>query len=125
MKKTLLITSAFLSVPLMTFAQAPAGTIGGNTLGDLLLSIIVFINSYVVPFIWAIAFLIFLWGVFQYFIAGGADEEKRSQGRQFVIWSVIAFFVMSSLWGIVNLLDGTFTFGNESTPDIPTFDTTP
>ena len=124
MKKSLLLLGALL-LPVSAGAQAQAGTIGGNTLGELLRSIIVFINAYLVPFLWALAFFMFLWGVFQYFIAGGADEEKRSQGRQFVIWSVIAFFVMSSLWGIVNLLDGTFTFGNENTPDIPTFDTAP
>ncbi len=124
MKKSLLLAGAFLVLPGFARAQAPAGTIGGNTLGDLLRRVIVFINDYLIPFLWAIAFLMFIWGVFQYFIAGGADEEKRSQGRQFVIWSVIAFFVMSSLWGIVNLLDGTFQFGNENTPDIPTFDTT-
>lgn len=121
MKKSLLLASAFLAFPGFAFAQE--GTIEADTLGGLLRSIIVFINDYLIPFLWAIAFLIFIWGVFQYFVAGGADEEKRSQGRQFVIWSVIAFFVMSSLWGIVNLLDGTFKFGNENTPDIPTFDT--
>ncbi len=118
MKKLGYLGLAF-AFPAFAFAQVNASNV--STLGRDLIGLI---NNVAIPFLFAVAFIVFIWGVFQYFIAGGADEEKRSQGRQFVIWSVIAFFVMSSLWGIVNLLDGTFQFGNENTPDIPTFDTT-
>lgn len=121
MKKSLLLTAAFLALPGFAFAQE--GTIEANTLGGLLRSIIVFINEYLIPFLWALAFLMFLFGVYQFFIAGGADEEKRSQGKQFAVWGIIAFFVMSSLWGIINLFNDSFQFGNENTPSIPTFNT--
>lgn len=112
-------------LPLIAGAQtAPSsnGQITGNNLGTFLSSIIGFINSFVIPFIWAIAFVVFIWGIFQYFIAGGADEEKRSQGKQLMVWGVVAFFVMSSVWGIVNVLTGTFQFGNSNTPNYPTFE---
>ena len=89
----------------------------GNALG--------FINAVLVPFIFAIAFIAFLWGVFQYFIAGAAKEENRETGRQFVMWSVIGFAVMFSLWGIVNLLVYSAGFGSQTRPDIPQFDPTP
>lgn len=127
MKYVSSLTASLLvfSLPLIAGAQtAPAstGTIGGANLGEFLKSIIGFINSFVIPFIWAIAFVIFIWGIFQYFIAGGADEEKRSQGKQLMIWGIVAFFVMSSVWGIVNVFKGTFQFGNSNTPDYPTFE---
>lgn len=108
-----------LVLPVLVHAQTPS--FKGDVLGKYLADIIVFINKYLIPFIWAIAFIVFIWGVYTYFIAGGADEEKRSQGKQLVMWSVIAFVVMSSVWGIVNLLTNSFGFGNENAPKPPTF----
>lgn len=116
---SLIASASVLVLPLIAGAQT--GEIKSSTLGELLRSIIDFINSTLIPFIWAIAFIVFIYGVFQYFIAGGANEEKRDQGKQLVVWGIIAFFVMSSVWGIVNLFKGTFQFGNENTPDYPTF----
>lgn len=84
-------------------------------------NILVFIDAILVPFIFALAFVVFLWGVFQYFIAGGADEEKRKQGRSFILWSVIGFFLMVSIWGLVNLLGTSLGFGAEQRPRLPTF----
>lgn len=37
------------------------------------------------------------------------------------MWGVIAFAVMISLWGIVNVLVRTFNFDNEARPCLPTF----
>ena|SRR5690606_27588217 len=117
--------TAALALLLAAPFAASAQQIDGTDLSSLLGSIIMFINSVLIPFIWAIAFIVFIWGVFQYFIAGGANEEQRDKGKQLVIWGVIAFFVMSSVWGIVNLFRGTFHFGNENTPPIPGFDVSP
>ncbi|HEX2792414.1 MAG TPA: pilin [Candidatus Paceibacterota bacterium] len=82
--------------------------------------IIAFIDTYIVPLIFALAFVVFLWGVFQYFIAGGADEEKREKGKRFVAYGLVGFFVMVSVWGLVNLLVGSFGF-NKSAPPVPRF----
>lgn len=60
-----------------------------------------FLNKYVVPFMYALCFLFFIWGVFLYFIAGGAREEKREQGRQFMVYAVIGFVAITALWSIV------------------------
>ena len=87
---------------------AQSGNIGGSTLGAYLSSIIGFINVYLVPFLFAIAFIVFIWGVFQYFIAGGHDEEKRETGKSLMLWGIIGFFIMVSVWGLVNILRGTF-----------------
>lgn len=99
------------------------GDIGGSTLGAYLSSIIGFINVYLVPFLFAVAFFVFIWGVFQYFIAGGANEEQRDKGKQLVMWGIIGFVVMVSLWGLVNLITNTLNFGDEGkTPPLPTFE---
>jgi hypothetical protein len=90
-------------------------------LGGIIISIINFINQVVVPFIMALAFLMFVWGVFNYFIAGGASEEKRQEGQKFVLWSVIAFAVIFSIWGLVRVLMVSFGFGGEYMPPLPHF----
>ncbi|HYF29209.1 MAG TPA: pilin [Candidatus Paceibacterota bacterium] len=108
---------AGLLLPLFASAQS---SIDDNPLAKFLRAIIEFINDIVVPLVFALAFVAFLWGIFQYFILGGADEEKRAEGRSFAIWGIIAFFVMVSIWGIVNLLVSSFSF-DERAPNTPTF----
>ena len=34
-----------------------------------------------VPLIFAVAFIVFIWGVFKFFILGGGNEEQREGGR--------------------------------------------
>jgi hypothetical protein len=69
--------------------------------------IINFINSILVPVLFAIAFIVFLWGVFKYFILGAADEKSRTDGKQFVLWGLIGFVVILSVWGIVTIVGQT------------------
>lgn len=84
-----------------------------------------FINNTLVYLIFALAFLLFLWGVFKYFFGSGANaEENRREGGKFILWSIIAFAVMISVWGLVNVLVNTFGFDNSPRPDLPCFEGT-
>jgi hypothetical protein len=74
------------------------------TIESLIGGIPKFIDSVLVPLVFALAFITFLWGVYTYFIAGAASDEQRETGRKFVMWSVIAFVVMLSLGGIIMVL---------------------
>ncbi|HQT83122.1 MAG: hypothetical protein B7W98_01230 [Parcubacteria group bacterium 20-58-5] len=65
------------------------------------------VNSVLVPVLMAIAFIVFLWGVYKYFIQGAADEKNRTDGRQFVFWGIIGFVIISSIWGLVNIVGQT------------------
>lgn len=69
---------------------------------DLAQTLVQLANTAVFPLLQAFAFLGFLIGVVRYFFMGG--EEGRSQGRQFMLWSVVGFAVLFSTWGLVNLL---------------------
>ncbi len=65
--------------------------------------IIGIINTVIVPVIFALAFLVFIWGVFK-FVANAGDETKRAEGRQFILWGLLGIVVLFSVWGFVNLL---------------------
>lgn len=90
-------------------------------LTDIANSLITFINNVAVPLVFAVAFIVFLFGVFRYYIAGGANPEKRKEGTQLIMYSIIGFAVMIVVWGLVNLVVGTFGFTNNTRPALPTF----
>lgn len=71
---------------------------GGNT------GIIGLLNTVVVPVIFALAFLVFVYGLVNYFFLQASDEKKREEGRTFVLWGFIGIVVLFSVWGFVNLL---------------------
>jgi hypothetical protein len=77
------------------------------------------ITNVAVPVIFALAFIVFIWGVFKYFIAGGHDEEKRKSGRELMMYGIIGFFVMVSVWGLVNILVGSVDLNNEGPTNLP------
>ena len=113
MKKSLAISSgvlAALALPLVT----SAATI--NNISDLGSFIINTINNIIVPVLFAIAFIVFLWGAFDTFILGATSEEVKERGKNLMLWGLIGFFVMVSIWGLVNLLTGTINFGNNTGP---------
>ncbi len=114
------LLSAPLSLAFVSIAHA-AGTLPADGIGSYLLQIIYFIDRYLVPLIFALAFIVFLWGVYSTFIAGGANEEKRAEGQKLVAYGIIGFFLMVSVWGIVNVLLNSTGFNASSRPTLPTF----
>jgi hypothetical protein len=103
-------------------ASGALNTSGVQNLSD---SIIGVFNTVVVPLVFALAFIVFIWGVFQAFILGGNNEEKRKEGAKFVLWALIGFVVMISVWGLVNLTKSLLPTGNNTRPDLPCFDKDP
>ncbi|MBI4065845.1 hypothetical protein HY412_01460 [Candidatus Kaiserbacteria bacterium] len=112
MKKALALVSGALAafaVPLVSLAAV-------SNLSDAGSFIINIINNVLVPVLFAIAFIVFLWGAFYTFILGSNDEEAKTNGRNLMLWSLIGFFVMVSIWGLVNILTGSVSFGNNAGP---------
>ncbi|MDO8566633.1 MAG: hypothetical protein Q7R58_00580 [bacterium] len=68
------------------------------------------INTVIVPVIFALAFIVFVWGVVDYFFLSGGDETKRTEGKQFALWGILGMVVLLSVWGFVNLLLSTLGF---------------
>lgn len=83
-----------------------------------------FINNVLIPLVFAIALLVFIWGAFQFFILGGHDEEKQKAGKGLMFYAVIGFVLMVSIFGIVNLIANGLGFSDdqniENIPNVPT-----
>lgn len=104
-------------LPLLAMAQTP--NLEGGYLGTLGKQAIDFINNTLVPLVFALALVVFIWGLFQSFILGGSDPEKQKQGRDLMLWGIIAFFVMVSVWGLVNVVQNITGINSGVTPEVP------
>lgn len=57
--------------------------------------------------IFAVALLVFLWGVLQ-FVRKADDEKARETGRNQIIYGIIGMAIMISAFGILHFITGTF-----------------
>ena len=108
------ILSLFVLTPVFAHAQIIGS--GGGGLQGILGTISGLINL-AIPVVIALAVLYFFWGLAQY-ILNSANEDKKEEGRNIMIWGIIALFVMVSVWGLVRLLQDTFGVTDQS-PIIP------
>lgn len=78
------------------------------------------INS-IIPLIFAIATVYFIWNLVKYIEAGKGDEKARGEAKDSIVFSLVLMFVMLSVWGLVGILKGSVTFTGEVTEtDFPT-----
>jgi hypothetical protein len=129
MKQVLSVAASaitFAVIPAVTFAQISAGDGHAGQIGEFFGGVLGFINNIVLPVILGLAFLMFVWGVFKFFILGGSDEEAQAKGKSLMIYAVAGFVLILSFYGIVNIVvnglfgtpDGASTITN-SIPDVP------
>jgi TRAP-type C4-dicarboxylate transport system permease small subunit len=60
----------------------------------------------------AVAFLVFVWGCFEYFM-NAANEQGRQQGVKHITYGTIGLVVMISAWGILTIATATFGLDDE------------
>ena len=112
-------TFAFL-MPVVASAQLATSGGGGGAFEELLRNILLFVNNVLIPFIIGIGFLFFVWGMFQYFIAGGANEESREKGKNLMIYATTGFVVIIIFFGVINLLTNSTGLEGETLRNVPT-----
>lgn len=61
------------------------------------------ITKSLVPLVIAIAFAFFVWNAINY-LKNPAKSEKRAEAAEYMLWSVIAFTVMLTVFGIVGII---------------------
>ena len=66
------------------------------------------IISLLIPLVFGISLLVFLWGIVNAWILNGGDETSIEKGKKTALAGVIGLVVMASVWGIVALLRSSF-----------------
>ncbi|MDO8593346.1 MAG: hypothetical protein Q7R59_00360 [bacterium] len=77
-------------------------------LDSFLAKVVVQIVNPIILLLAAAAFVLFIWGVFE-FIRGAADEGKREEGRRAIMWGIIGLVIIFGAYGIINIALGTFS----------------
>jgi hypothetical protein len=91
-----LLLFSFLALPSFAFAQT-------TSLQTFLINIVKFINNNIIPMLFTIALLIFIWNVFRFFVIESAKPDGREKAKRHALYSIIAFVFLVSIWGIVNM----------------------
>lgn len=116
MKLSLVKTLAAGSALLLPTLALAATTIGG------LIDILAGLVDRLIPLTVAAAVLVFFWGLVV-FIFNAGNEDKRKEGRQVMLWGIVALFVMVSIWGLVRILQQTLQITDNQSITTPTVNT--
>jgi len=107
MKKALILVGSVALMAGVAYAQVSTGIGVTNTssgLSSLITSVKTWVDQLTVLVI-AGALLVFAWGLLKYILRLGEDPEGK--GKQMMLWGIVAFFVMVSVWGLVSFLNTT------------------
>jgi hypothetical protein len=102
-----ILTLGAMMLPLVSFAALEnfKGLI--TSVGDI-------INT-IIPLMFAVALIGFFYGLIKYIF--GADHDKEA-AKKTMIWGVVALFVMSAVWGLVNFLGEAVGINQDEAPDV-------
>jgi hypothetical protein len=101
-----IISALSVLTPLVAYAAT------SKKLSDVIADITGYLDQ-VLKLLMGFAVVMFVWYVIRYFIMQ-SDDTKRTEAAQYVMWSLIGFFIILSLWGLVNILISTFNLGSNS-----------
>lgn len=67
-------------------------------------------------FLFALAVVFFLYGVFE-FILNQENEEKKTTGKSHMIWGIIGITIMMGVWVILGIIVKTLGISGEINPE--------
>ena len=95
MKQIYSLVALFSLLPAFAHAQGLQG---------FLTNFALFIDGVLIPFMFGIAFLVFIFNAVRFFVLQSNNKEGREKARSLVMYSVIAFVFLIIFWGVINLL---------------------
>lgn len=117
MKYFLSFTILF-SVPFLVFAIGGEG----STFKSVTLYIISLLNL-MVPLLFGLSLIVFFWGLSK-FVINSENEAELNKGKNYMLWGILALFILFSYRTIVTLVVNDLEFGKggdgSSFPLLPT-----
>jgi hypothetical protein len=82
------------------------------TVNQILAKIDIYILNPIILLLFAIASVVFIFGIVQ-FIGTAKTDEGRSSGKRKLIFGLLGMFIMISAYGIIHLILGTLGITND------------
>lgn len=89
-----------------------------TTLEELLPLIFSEIISPVIALLFALAVLIFFWGIAE-FVRDADSDEGRNKGKRNIIWGIVGMFIMLSVFGIIRVVNNTIPESSLGDSELP------
>ena len=70
----------------------------------------------IIGFLFALAVVYFLWGVFQ-FLHVAENEESKTTGKSHMMWGVVGITIMLGVWTILGILTKTLNIDGQINPE--------
>lgn len=100
----ILTTVAFLPMPVSAAVCTDVGT--PQNFSEIICLFVDLIST-AIPVVAAIAVLVFIWGLAKFILKAGSESD-REEGKQIMVWGIVALFVLVSISGIIVFLSGEF-----------------
>ena len=78
-----------------------------NAVKEIVLRFNEFILNPILYLLVAVSVVMFFWGLVQFLLTTNSGD--RQQGKSHMLWGIVGLVIIFSVWGIVNLIDGTLT----------------
>ena len=75
-----------------------------NLFSSALAGLVSFGNDILVPALFTVALIFFLYGLFNYFILGPGDEDKKEQGRGQLLRGNVGFVIGLLVWALLQVI---------------------
>lgn len=79
----------------------------GESLDTFIFNVNRLIINPLIILLFAVAMVMFLYGIVE-FLMNGENEEKRTTGKQHMMWGVIGLTIMMGVFAIINIMLKTF-----------------
>jgi len=99
-------------ISLALFFPAVALAQGNLTVAQNIVKSIGDIVDLLIPIAAGLALAGFFFGLAKYIFQAG-DEDAQEEGKEIMIWGVIALFLIAAIGGIIAALESTLGLGNE------------
>lgn len=89
-----------------TYILVPIAHAQDSSVGSLMAKINEFVINPAITLLFIIAFVLFVFGLFNFFRAKGGDssDEDIARGKRHMLWGIIGMVIMVSVFGIMQLL---------------------
>lgn len=109
--KVLIVVGAVAS-PLFLYAADGDNDAVLQPIRDFIGRLGLLIINPVIYFMFAVALLVFMWGVFQY-IKDWESADAKKNGQQHMMWGIIGFVIMLAVYTIIRIVGNTVGYDGD------------